>query len=91
MRTLVEARFRLDQMLFERHAAGKPAHVEQIDWDVTETSTAAVTDVLAYVYLAGADPDDLLFVGFQVACPPKLFDLRAVEHALLRCPSDAVH
>jgi hypothetical protein len=91
MTTLHEARFKLDQLLLERHAAGLPARVEQVDITITECSTNKTTDLLVFVYFAGGSCDDVVTLGFEAHCPPQLFDRHAAAEALLRCPNDVVH
>lgn len=83
MRTIHEARFALDRRLLECHAAGLPAHVEQVD--VVECEDGATA--MAYVYLHGA-PDEPLVISFDLPAP---FDHRACAEALLRGAEETVH
>jgi hypothetical protein len=80
--TLLEAHFALDRALLERHAAGLPAYIEQVD--VVECETG--TDAMAYVYLTG-EPMPLA-ICFDKPVP---FDRHACAEALLYETAKTVH
>ena len=80
--TLMEAHFALDAMLLERHAAGLPTRVEQIDCVACEDGTS----VMAYCYLE--DEPLPLAILFD---KPAVFDRHACSDALMHELSETVH
>ncbi len=86
MKSILEARARLDLVLLERHAEGRPATVAQIDVELDPSGSC-----VANVWLDPQCDDDLIVISFDWTWPREAFDRHAIAAALLRAPAATLH